>query len=53
MNLEGYELEKFTPMMRQYLEIKKEFSEHSIVLIKASRGMGLERLTKFLCGAES
>ena len=40
-------------LMTISLEIKKEFSEHSIVLIKASRGMGLERLTKFLCGAES
>lgn len=35
------------------LEIKKEFPDHSIVLIKASRGMGLERLTNFLCGAEA
>lgn len=40
-------------LMTISLEIKKKFSEHSIVLIKASRGMGLERLTKFLCGAES
>ena len=27
MNLEGYELEKFTPMMRQYLEIKKDYTD--------------------------
>lgn len=27
MNLEGYDLQKFTPMMQQYLEIKKDYTD--------------------------
>ena len=27
MNLEGYELEKFTPMMQQYIQIKKDYTD--------------------------
>jgi len=27
MNLEGYEISKFSPMMRQYLEIKKDYTD--------------------------
>ena len=27
MNLEGYELQKFTPMMQQYLQIKKDYTD--------------------------
>ena len=27
MNLEGYDLKKFTPMMQQYLEIKKDYTD--------------------------
>ena len=27
MNLEGYDLQKFTPMMQQYLQIKKDYTD--------------------------